>query len=271
MADKTVTPIDLHTLAAKLHGRRFGRLTAIQPVARSKGWKIVWLCLCDCGNEARVFAGNLTRGHTVSCGCAFLETITKHGSARDSGKTDEYRIWTAMKARCRNPGHARYGGRGISVCERWQTFENFLEDMGPRPPRMSIERKDNNGDYTPENCKWATQTEQARNTCQNVNLTFKGETLCVTEWAERTGLNRDMIQGRLRKGWSIERTLTEHSGAWLRNNPHTRFITLDGQTKSLAEWAELTGLGATTITFRLKSGWSTGKALTTPAQIHRRK
>jgi hypothetical protein len=118
-----------------------------------------------------------------------------------------------MIERCRNPKVAffkHYGGRGISVCERWQTFENFYADMGPMPTaRHTVERKDTNGNYEPSNCRWATRREQARNTRTNRRVTFDGKTLCVAEWAEQTGLPAHTIAERLRAGWSVHDALTK--------------------------------------------------------------
>lgn len=138
-----------------------------------------------------------------------------HTSSR-TGKTlvsPTYRSWMKMKDRVFNPNHVaymRYGGRGISICERWvKSFENFLSDMGERPKGKSLDRRDNGGNYTPENCYWATSKEQSRNTCTNRLLTFHGLTLSVAEWAERFYIHPATIYQRLKRGWSIERALVE--------------------------------------------------------------
>src|SRR5688572_1102970 len=130
------------------------------------------------------------------------------------GKTDHplYSIWTGMKYRCQNPKARKYviyGGRGIKVCERWNDFANFLADMGERPAGMTIERIDNDGDYEPSNCRWATQKEQERNKSTNVKFLFQGKERCVAEIAELTGVPRYYIYARLRRGWPVERALTE--------------------------------------------------------------
>lgn len=124
----------------------------------------------------------------------------------------EHNSWYSLRSRCRNPkDHAfhNYGGRGIKVCERWESFENFLADMGPRPsPKHSIDRIDVNGDYCPENCRWATRQEQNSNRRDCHYLTHNGETLTVYEWARRTGLSDGAIRYRMKQGWSVAKTLT---------------------------------------------------------------
>jgi hypothetical protein len=125
-----------------------------------------------------------------------------------------------MRSRCLNPSDqnfANYGGRGITVCERWRSFEAFLADMGERPPGHSVERKDNDGPYSPENCVWATRVEQANNSRRNLRVAFQGETLTATQWARRFGLRPQVVRWRLHRGWPIERALAEPSprrAAW---------------------------------------------------------
>lgn len=126
--------------------------------------------------------------------------------------TSEYIAWGNMVQRCtnpKNPNFHNYGGRGIRVCDRWLTFSHFLADMGPRPStKHTLDREDNDGEYCPGNCRWATQREQCRNMRKNSRLTHAGETLTVTQWAERTGLDRNTIDGRIDGGWSVEAVLT---------------------------------------------------------------
>lgn len=125
----------------------------------------------------------------------------------------EYRIWRGMMQRCNNPkapSFRRYGGRGIKVCGGWLSFDNFFQDMGPRPSEWhSIDRIDGDGPYAKENCRWATPTEQSRNRKNHRWLTHKGETRILAEWAERCGLHPDVLWGRLHRGWPISRALTE--------------------------------------------------------------
>lgn len=150
-----------------LTGRSFGRLVVKGMHSKrtySFGTRYFWLCKCACGTESIVFSGDLAAGHTTSCGCFRRDAAFTHGRTR----TPEYRAWAAMIQRCENPkaaNFAAYGGRGIAVCDRWKDFQNFLADMGERPaPELSIERKDNDRGYEPDNCKWATRSEQAHNT-----------------------------------------------------------------------------------------------------------
>jgi hypothetical protein len=154
------------TARLDLTGRRFGRWVVLGNPT-SDGKRLYWLCRCDCGIERVVASNNLCSGGSVSCGCWQRKVVTRHGNTSVHGKTPEYRVWSGMRCRCTNPRSNRfasYGGRGIVVCERWQVFENFLEDMGPRPsPRHSIDRINNNGNYEPSNCRWATPSEQSRN------------------------------------------------------------------------------------------------------------
>ena len=157
-----------------LVGRKFGRLKVLEfEAAYVNGW--YWRCICDCGNITFTSTHKLTSGHTSSCGCLRRETngqqTLKHGHARKNRHTKIYERWKGMHARCYNPSHEsykRYGGRGIAVCTRWFNFENFLKDMGLPPAGLTIERKNNDGDYCPSNCKWATQKEQQNNRSNNL-------------------------------------------------------------------------------------------------------
>lgn len=220
MAEKIVLPTNPRF--QDLTGRTFGRLTVEAYAGRNEHRHHIWTCLCSCGNTRTLETGALTTGNTRSCGCLHRDSAAarasernyKHGwSIDDAPHAAEYRAWCAMRARCYHRTHrhyANYGGRGIVVCERWrESFANFYADMGPKPsPQHSIDRIDSNGNYEPENCRWATRAEQNRNSRHNHLITFNGETLCLTAWAERIGIKRATLDDRLRSGWSIEKALT---------------------------------------------------------------
>jgi hypothetical protein len=192
-------------------GERFGKLTALEPCRTSN---LKCKCQCDCGTTKDVKGFSLRAGTSQSCGCLKLDIFrafaTKHGYG-GKHKSGTYSSWANMITRCTYEKHGsypNYGGRGIKVCERWLKFENFLKDMGPRPPGHSIDRIDSNSGYEPVNCRWATTKEQARNVRTNKLLTFNAETLCLAEWAEKLGISEDVIGSRISNGWTVERALS---------------------------------------------------------------
>lgn len=136
----------------------------------------------------------------------------KHGGARRSGRTTEYRAWKAMMERCyrvNNPKYPRYGGRGIVVCKRWRnSFSNFLKDMGPRPTGLSLDRENNDGNYTPKNCRWANRIQQGRNTSLNRIVVFNGEKMPLATACEKAGLRYGLVKRRLQIGWDADKALT---------------------------------------------------------------
>jgi len=193
--------------------QRYGRLVALEPATPNKHGQSRWLCRCDCGNEKIIDANPIRRGLVKSCGCYRRERGSEQGkSMRKHGmwNTPEYRVWVSMKDRCTNPNNRSwpdYGGRGIRVCRQWiRNFESFIADMGRRPsPEHTLERIKNDEGYRPENCCWATRTEQQRNTRWSRMLTINGRTQSLSAWAEEKGLPWGTLSDRLRRGWPLER------------------------------------------------------------------
>jgi len=210
-------------------GMKFGRLIVLSRAPNLRNLTI-WNCRCDCGKEILCRGVNLDTGNTKSCGCAKIEAFTKrvrkHGMSLGTpgGGHPIYRIWKAIRERCNcrtNSSYKYYGKRGITVCKRWDSFELFLMDMGPRPvgsERYCIERIDNNGNYEPTNCRWATFTEQARNTRRTVYVEVNGERIPITAFAEMHGVKAGDLHYRI----SI-RGMTPQNALWhiknKRNGP----------------------------------------------------
>lgn len=204
-------------------GQRFNNLTVLRYYGSNYRGDAEWYCKCDCGEIAIVIGSQLRNGHTKSCGCLQKEwtSTNKPHTTHGLSEIPEFKVWVDIRRRCNpknanNPKYSLYAGRGIKVCNRWlNSFENFYEDMGDRPtPYHSIERKDNNGDYTPENCRWATDIEQANNRRSNILLTWNGKTQTITQWGNEVGINPSVLRDRYHCGWSVERLLTEKVREW---------------------------------------------------------
>lgn len=183
-------------------GDRFGRLTAVHYVGGSK-----WECSCDCGGVATCLTNNLTRGNSTSCGCQRREGQFKHGMS----KTPVHLAWRNMIQRCENPkdrAFHNYGGRGISVSPEWHEFSQFIADMGMRPEGYELDRIDNDGPYSKDNCRWVSKRDNLNNRRDNVNITHNGETLTIHQWSIRTGIPPRTIAYRHAEGWPVEEVLS---------------------------------------------------------------
>lgn len=202
-----------------LTGQTFNLLTVVSEAVGYRDYAH-WHCRCSCGNTCIVAGKALKGGNTKSCGCyqvkRAIEANTTHGGAsRRQGEHRLYTMWATMRQRCEQPSSNRYyiyGARGIKVCDRWQNFANFLEDMGSTfKEGLSIERKDNNGNYCKENCVWATRKQQARNMSTNRYLTFNGKTMILADWAKELCISHAAIIRRIDAGWSLADALTKHA------------------------------------------------------------
>lgn len=196
---------------------KFGRLSVISrgtDMIQGSRRKVRWICRCDCGSKGLFDASNLRTGNTASCGCLQIELQTakvyRHGHAKrfDGRQSPEYMVWSNMRRRCYDPKNAafkNYGGRGITVCPEWkEDFAVFIADMGERPKDTTLDRIDNNGNYEPGNCRWATHLQQARNSRKNRRIVAFGHVKTLSEWAEITGMKRESIAERLNAGKSPE-------------------------------------------------------------------
>jgi hypothetical protein len=175
--------------------------------AKSRNGHVYWTCQCECGTTKDISGIHLRNGKISSCGC-------KIGDFHGLSNAPEYNVWHKIIDRCTNPKSKAwndYGGRGITVCERWKnSFRLFIEDMGRRPsPELTVERVDNDLGYAPDNCKWATRKEQCLNKRNNLLISLNGRTMTLKEWSFETGIERQTISRRLRRGWSAKDALTK--------------------------------------------------------------
>ncbi len=189
-------------------GEKIGSLTIVSEAPVMPSGHHAYLCLCECGVEKVIASARLRNGGTISCGCVRLKKIgqlvIKHGLC----KHPLYKKWEGIKQRCFNPNHENYkhyGGRGITICERWLTFENFYNDLiGGYVPELTIERVENDGNYELSNIRWATKLEQQRNKRSNRFFYCNGMSKTITEFSEMTGVNAGTIASRIDSGWDIE-------------------------------------------------------------------
>jgi hypothetical protein len=255
------------TVPAKfdLTNQRFGRLVAKHVAFVSKGHGRVWHCVCDCGNTTESIRGNLVSGNTKSCGCLDREAtgdrFRKHGDTRHRST---YAIWMKMKQRCCNPkckSYGDYGGRGIRVCEEWAGSEGypaFIAHIGPRPSLAhTLDRyPDTNGNYEPGNVRWATRTQQNRNTRKTTKVTFNGETKTITEWARDYGMKSGMLYYRL---VNKKMSFTEAT-AKPNEKPRTK-VEYQGKTYTINQLAMLVGIDRELLYSRIRNGYAVEKAI----------
>lgn len=225
-----------HRLSPDLTGRPFGLLMVetyagrITTVYENRtAVQRIWLCRCQCGGTIERTTSQLHSGHHLSCGCA----DRSHGGnyRHQMTGTRIYKIWCQLVQRCTNENHPNYhlyGGRGIELCRRWRKFEHFYADMGDGASGLSLERKNNDKGYSPENCKWATTAEQNRNKRDNRFLTFRGRTQCIKDWAKEIGLTDKGLAHRIDAGWSVEEALTT-----------LKVRQLTPEERALRQWARL--------------------------------
>ena len=198
-----------------LTGKRFGRLVVLERVENSKTGSSRWLCKCDCGETRVHTAGTLNYGVVQSCGCYGKEARAKSNTTHNKSQTKLYRVWASMRERCFSPlckGFPYYGGRGISVCDEWnssfQVFYDWAIGNG-YCEGLSIDRIDVDGNYCPENCRWVSKNIQANNTQKNVRIEYNGEVHTIGEWANILGIEYRTLWMRLRRGWSVEKAFQE--------------------------------------------------------------
>lgn len=200
-------------------GARFERLVIVHRTVFTKRSK--WWVRCDCGTEKEVWGSSLLSGHSKSCGCLHSEMTTTRNYRHGETGTRLYSVWSSIWQRCTNPNDPafhNYGGRGVTVDERWRDFAVFKEDVGPKPSeKHSLDRCANNKGYEPGNVRWATRAEQARNTRRNVVRTYEGRTQCLKDWASEFGISYYTLIDRIFvQGLSIDKALTKPKGRWAK-------------------------------------------------------
>lgn len=246
-----------------ISGRRFGRLSVLMPVSSPVTSETKFTCLCDCGKTKDIVGRSLTKGFTVSCGCYRNDQVgvsnSTHGAARigaDKRIRKLYSVFNGMWSRCtdvNSSNYKNYGGRGIQVCDRWKDFELFALDMGPKfHGGLSLDRINNDLGYSSDNCRWADHVTQANNKTTNVFLEAFGRKQTGPQWAREFGIKYHTIRARLRLGWGVEDAISrplveagQHSA--------TKLVVM-GETKTLQQWARVSGIAAPTIRARIKRG-----------------
>lgn len=240
---------------------RFNRWIVLSVDSNPKFWN----CRCDCGTERRVNKKNVKSGQSKSCGCLVHDVMTTHGMS----KSRTYMLWNSMWLRVTDS--KRYMDRGITICKEWEQFENFLGDMGECPEdKYSLDRIDNDGHYTPENCRWANRSEQQRNKRTTRMLTFQGRTQAASAWAEECGMTLSTLTSRLDRGWTVEKALTTPEGLkrgkWALQTKD-RPIEFQGRTQTVEGWAKEFNLNLSTMIQRVWDRWPMERIAATPQGI----
>lgn len=196
-----------------IEGQRFSRLLVLNYAGMNRDREALWYCQCDCGITVVVKGSRIRRGVIKSCGCLKRDGSRKSHPVHGMHQTAEYQAWADMLQRCENPkvkAFHRYGGRGITVCERWHEFPHFIADMGLRPRKgLTLERVDNSQGYHPGNCEWRSWSKQSRNRVSNRLIVYQGRTKCLTDLAKDAGISPVTLSSRLSRGWSVDRAVTE--------------------------------------------------------------
>lgn len=196
-----------------LVGLRFEKLQVVAYGGRIKGCH-AWVCMCDCGNTIRTISASLNNGNTTSCGCKCWMPLVKHGESHK--RTHEYKCWYHMKDRCLNPNHSAYqyyGGRGITICEKWLSYEGFLEDMGRAPShKYTLDRIETDGNYVKSNCRWADHHTQMNNTRRTIKFNYNGITMSLKQWAKHFGVNYTTACRRNKAGKSFQQIFLVPNG-----------------------------------------------------------
>lgn len=197
-----------------LTGRKYGKLTVVS-YSETRRKLIYWDCVCDCGNTSIVYGGSLKMGYSKSCGCNKIKYSTKIKSCHGLSGSRIYKIWCYMLDRCFNERkkdnfYKNWGGRGITVCDRWKDFANFYNDMKEGyADNLQIDRINNDGNYEPGNCRWATRSEQNRNRRGNRVIEYNGEIMIITDWAKRYNIPLSTLRQRISYGWTLHDALTK--------------------------------------------------------------
>lgn len=251
-------------------GKRFSRLLVIEHAGR-KWHSNMWRCLCDCGNEKIVLQSHLVTGHTKSCGCYRVDIASQKIYEKGDIHNTLYVKWGSIKGRCYRKSvkqYKNYGGRGITVCPEWHDFKAFKKWAIATGYKKgdTIDRIDPNGNYCPENCRWATQKQQANNRRNNRYIEFKGERLTAAQWAERLGFSRKAIIKRLDAGYTVEEALTIQKGKGIIKHR----VLYNNKECSLSELSKICGVRENVLHYRITHGWDLQDAMFRKVNHYRR-